>query len=415
MRAKKVWARLLGVEGAVVDGVRFADDVEPDALVVTVHPRRGHDRRCPHCERRCPGFDGGEGLRRWRAPDVGNVMAYVEAEAPRVRCAEHGVVVAQVPWARHQARFTRTFEDHVAWLTVHTDKTTVSAFMRVSWRSVGRILERVSTDQQRGVDRLEGLRRIGIDEVSYRKGHRYITMVVDHDTGRLVWAREGRNKETLRAFFDEMGEERSRKLRLVSADAAEWIKSVVKERCPRATLCLDPFHVVKWATDALDAVRREMWNELRRSGQQELADSLKGSRYALWKNPENLTALQQAKLSEIERANKPLHRAYLLKEQLREVFRVKGWLGMVLLERWLSWAQCSRLAPFVSLARTIRKHTYDIGSTLLHGLSNARLESMATKLRVLHRQSFGFHSAQALIDLALLKHGGLCPRLAWQS
>lgn len=380
MRAEKVWARLLGVEGAVVDTVMFEQGEGRQCVVLGVHVRRGRRHRCPHCGERAPRFDHGEGVRRWRGPDVGVVMAFIEAEAPRVQCREHGVVVAAVPWARHRSTFTRTFEDHAAWLVVRTDKTTVSSLLRVSWRAVGSIIERVSSDRSKNVDRFANLRRIGIDEISYRKGHRYITVVVDHDSGHLIWAAPGKDEATLRKFFEELGEERCKQIELVSADAAPWIKNVVNEKCTRATLCLDPFHIVKWATDALDEVRRKMWNDLRRTGQKQLASSLKNSRYALWKNPENLTEMQEAKLADIERANKPLHRAYLLKEQLREVFRVKGWLGLAILEQWTKWAQRSRLEPFVKLARSIRAHAQDIGSALLHGLSNARLEATATKV-----------------------------------
>jgi len=325
------------------------------------------------------------------------------------------VVVAAVPWARHRSAFTRTFEDHIAWLVVRTDRTTVSSLMRISWRAVSNIIERVSSERSKLGDRFANLRRIGIDEVSYRKGHRYVTIVVDHDTGRLIWATPGKDEATLRKFFDELGPERCDRIELVSADAAPWIKTAVNEKCPGATLCLDPFHIVRWATDALDKVRRQTWNDLRRSGQRQLASSLKSGRYALWKNPENLTELQKAKLAEIQRANRPLHRAYLLKEQLREAFKVKGVVGLWLVDAWIKWAQRSRLEPFVKLARTVRAHAFDIGSALVHGLSNARLEATATKMRVLHRQAFGFHSAQPLIALAMLKLGGLCPPLAWQS
>lgn len=412
MREERVWARLLGVEHAVVDDIQFEHE-ERQCVVVRVHVRRGHRNRCPHCHCRCGRFDAGDGPRRWRALDVGVVMAYVEAEAPRVRCREHGVVVAAVPWARHRSGFTRSFEDHVAWLAVRTDRTTLSSYLRVAWRTVGAIVERVVGERGAAIDRLANLRRIGIDEISYRKGHRYMTVVVDHDTGRLVWMQPGRDEATLRAFFDELGEERSKKLDFVSADGAAWIKNVVSERAPRATLCLDPFHVVQWATNALDDVRRRSWNDLRRRGQKGLARSLKNSRYALWKNAEDLTEMQRAKLDDIERANKPLHRAYLLKEQLREVFRVKGLVGAAMLEQWLAWAQRSRLAPFVKLARAIRRHRHDIGSALIYGLSNARVESVNTRLRVLHRMAFGFHSPEPLIALGMLKLGGLCPPLAW--
>lgn len=416
MHGASVWARLLGVErDAIIEDVECRQDGDQQLMVVRVHPRRGLLRRCPHCHRRCPRFDAGDGVRRWRALDLGVVKTFIEALAPRVTCPTHAVVVAAVPWARHRSSFTRAFEDHVAWLVVRTDKTTVSALLRVSWRAVGSIIERVSTERGKLVDRFANLRRIGIDETSYRKGHRYVTIVVDHDTGRLIWAMPGKDEETLRKFFDELGPERCKEIQLVSADAAPFIKNVVAEKCPRATLCLDPFHIVKWATEALDVVRRKMWNDLRRGGKKQLAKSLKNSRYALWKNPENLTEIQAAKLADIERVNKPLHRAYLMKEQLREVFRVKGWLGLAILEHWTKWAQRSRLEPFVKLARSIREHSYDIGSALLHGLSNARLEATATKMKVLNRQSFGFHGPQPLIDLAMLKLGGLCPKLAWQS
>src|SRR5690606_8341598 len=109
-------------------------------------------------------------------------------------------------------------------------------------------------------DRLDGLRRIGIDEVAYRKGHRYLTVVVDHDTGRLVWAGKGRDKATVSAFFDALGDERAARLTHVSCDAADWITTVVAQRAPQAVLCLDPFHLITWATDALDQVRRAVWN-----------------------------------------------------------------------------------------------------------------------------------------------------------
>jgi transposase len=162
-----------------------------------------------------------------------------------VRCHQHGVVVAAVPWARHGAGFTRGFEDTAAWLAVHTSQAAVAELLRVAWRTVGRILTRVAEEAGQGVDRLEGLRRIGIDEISHRKGHRYLTVVVDHDTGRLVWAAPGHDEATLDRFFDALGQQRSGQLNLVSADAATWIANTLARRCPQAVLCLDPFHVVR--------------------------------------------------------------------------------------------------------------------------------------------------------------------------
>lgn len=400
--------RALGVEGVVVEDVRWEDDGE---LVVRVRPRREHRRLCPHCGKRCPGYDSGGGRRLWRARDVGLVRAFIEAEAPRVKCATHGVVVAAVPWARRASGFTRSFEDTVAWLAVRTDKTTLAGLLKLAWRTVGAIIERVSVEARRAIDPFENVRRIGIDEISYRKGHQYLTVVVDHDTGRLLWAQPGRDEKTLRKFFRLLGKERRAAITLVSADAATWIGNVVREQCPNAKLCIDPFHVVQWATNALDEVRRGLWNELRRRGEVERAKAMKGSRWALVKNPEDLTRKQRKKLREVEDENAPLYRAYLLKEQLREVFRTKGMEATFLLDAWLAWASRSKLKPFVKVARSIRANLVGIYAALVHGLSNGRVEAMNTRIRLLTRLAYGFHSHRPLIALAMLKLGGLCPSL----
>ncbi len=410
MRGASVFARLLGLGRAVVEQVEIEED---GVVVVWARPRVRERSRCGLCGRRCPGYDQGGGRRRWRALDLGSTKAFVEAEAPRVKCRRHGVVVARVPWARHDSWFTREFEEEAAWLATHCSKSAVCELLRVSWYAVGGMIERVVADQaaQRG-DPLARLRRIGIDELSYRKGQRYITGVVCHDTGRLVWAAEGRDKQTVARFFSELGEERKAQLELVSSDMGEWITRVVAEQCPQATLCLDPFHVVALASDALDEVRREVWNEARRLGDAAGARWLKGARWALWKRPERLSERQQAKLAAIAAVNRRLFRAYLLKEQLRLVFQEPDPAAAIaLLDAWLAWARRCRIPSFIKLAKTISEHRAGIVATLTHRLSNARTEAVNTTLRLICRRAYGFHSADALIALAMLTVGGLRPSL----
>lgn len=409
MRSTTLWARLLGLVKVVVEDVMFDEDDE--CIVVSVRPRKATKRRCGKCAKRCAGYDRGEGRRRWRALDLGTIKAYLEADSPRVHCPEHGVVTAQVPWARHGAGHTYAFDDTAAWLVTHCSKSAVRDLLRVAWRTVGSIVTRVVTDAETATDRFANLRRIGIDEISYKRGHKYLTVVVDHDSGVLLWAHPGRDQKTLEKFFDRLGEQRCAEIRLVSADAAEWIKNVVADRCKNAELCLDPFHIVAWATKALDEVRREVWNAARRDGQNAVAKELKGARYALWKNPEDLTERQAAKLADIAATNKRLYRAYLLKEQLRQVFALKGADGIALLDAWLKWARRCRLPSFVKLAKSITAHRVGIDAALTHGLSNARVESVNTKLRLLTRIAFGFRSPDALVALAMLDLGGLCPPL----
>jgi transposase len=420
VRNARVFRALLGVEKVVIERT----EVEDDGAVLIVHARpvRAAGGRCGVCRRRSGRYDAGEGRRRWRALDAGTARVFVEADAPRVRCPQHGVVVAHVPWARHGAGHTVAFDQTVAWLATQCSKTAVTVLMRIAWRTVGAIVARVWSDVEKLGDRLDGLTRIGIDEISYKRGHRYLTVVVDHDSGRLVWAAPGRDRATLRGFFDQLGPERSAAITHVSADQADWITEIVTERSPQAIQCADAFHVVKWATEALDEVRRDAWNQARRSGQTKGhgygvrvatgdARHLKGARYALWKNPDNLTERQRDKLAWIAKTNPRLHRAWLLKEALRYVFTVKGAAGKIALERWLSWARRCRIPAFVRLARRIKAVRDHIDATLDHALSNALVESVNTKIRLLTRIAFGFRSPDALIGLAMLSLGGHRPAL----
>jgi transposase len=413
VRNTSVWQRLLGLPRTVVERAVFDD--EEGAVIVTVRARRGSKGRCGRCAKRAGWYDRGEGRRRWRALDVGEVRCYLEADAPRVNCPAHGPTVLAVPWARHGAGHTLAFDAQVAWLATHTSKSAVGALMRIAWRTVGAIITRVVADGRAAADPFAGLRRIGIDEISYKRGHRYLMVVVDHDSGRLVWAAPGHDKATLAEFFDQLGAPRCAEITLVSADAMPWIGDMVAERCGNATLCLDAYHVVAWATTALDVVRRDVWNHARRAGMAGHAAELKGCRYALWKNPEDLTARQGAKLAWIAATNTQLYRAYLLKEQLRAVFKIKGVRALVLLDAWLGWAARSRIPAFVALGRRIRHNRAGIEAALVHDLSNALVESTNTKIRLLTRMAFGFRSPEALVALALLDRGGYCPPLPGRS
>ena len=418
MRTASVLQALLGVERTVVERAEFGLDRDGDlALIVQVRPRRGARQRCGRCGRRGGWYDRAEHRRRWRSLDFATMKVWLEAAAPRVACLEHGPTTVAVPWARHDAGHTRAFDDQVAWLAVHTSRTAVAALMRIAWRTVGAICKRVADDAARTVNRLATLRRIGIDEISYRKNHHYLTVVVDHDSKLLVWAAPGRDKDTLAKFFDLLGEQGCQQITHVSADGASWIADVVDARCPNAVRGADPFHVVAWATDALDEVRREVWNTARggKGKATEQSKALKNARWALWRNEDDLTQAQQAKLEWIQRVHPRLHRAWALKEGLRWVFSLarQGFprLAMTALDRWLSWARRCRIPEFVQLAGKVARHQDAIEISVTHGLNNGLVESTNTKTRLLARQAFGFHDPHALIGLAMLALGGLCPPL----
>ena len=306
----RVFATGLGDQNMVVEDVSIETEISrgkrpvtSEVLVLTVRAKASQAGRCSRCRRRCPGYDGGDAIRRWRTLDVGTSKAYLQAAVPRVQCPEDGVVVAHVPWARPGARHTWLFEDTCAWLAAHTALSVLTVLLRIAWRTVAAVVARVVADGRDTNDLLAGLSRIGIDEIAYREGHRYLTVVVDHTTCRLVWAGEGRNQDTLGRFFDQLGAERAKLLTHVSCDGAEWIHALVRARAPQALICLDAFHVVVWAMKALDKVR------VRTMTKAGITD-----RHAMWatrKNPPDLTGEQRTSLAEIADTNRTLYRAYL--------------------------------------------------------------------------------------------------------
>ncbi|MFE4976447.1 ISL3 family transposase [Kitasatospora sp. NPDC056651] len=414
MRFTTVLKRLVGCEQAVPEDAWF--DEEAQVMVVAVRPRSRARRRCGICRSRCPRFDAGAGRRRWRHLDAAGLPLFLEADAPRVCCPRHGVVVAAVPWARHDAGHTYDFDRQVAWLATECSKSATAQLMRIAWRTVGSILTRYQRDADAGIDRLASLCRIGIDEISYRKGQKYVTVVVDHDSRHVVWMSDGHGKDVLRLFFDALGEQRSHRLTHISADGAEWIADVVAERAPNAVRAMDPFHVVAWATEALDEERRSSWNRARREGADpELARRLKHSRHALWKNPEDLTGRQSAKLAWIAANDPRLHRAYLLKEGLRTVYRIAKAEGLAAavaaLDRRLVWAQRCRIPAFLGLRWKIKRHYDAITAAIAEQLSNGLIEATNTKTRLIIRRGFGFRTADAVIALVMLCLGGSRPTL----
>jgi transposase len=419
----------------IVEGVR----IDAGCIVISARPHRRKQRLCPICGRRCEFYDAQSKPRRWRAMDLARSMCYLEYRVARVKCPEHGVRVEAVPWARHKARCTKDFEDWVAWLTVRCTVSAVSELARIEWHSVGGICARVWADLQaaRGADRFEGVHRIGIDETSYKKGHKYLTVIADHDRGCLIWAHEGYGKEVLSLFFDELTREQRRAIEVVTADGARWIKALVKRRCPNARWVMDPFHVVSWMNDALDSVRCEEWQAAKKAVREampkrsrpgrpskgdetppetralkEAADAVKGSRYALVKNPDDLTDTQKEKLDEVRRAGSRLFRAWELKEDLRAVFQAEDTAeAEMLLNDWLRRASRCRIPQVVAVNKKVRRRRDDIVAAVELDISNARVEAINNKIKVTVRMGYGFRNTDNLIALLMLRCSDNKPQL----
>ena len=429
MLNKKILKSILNVKHTAIDGMEILPD---GSFAVMAHPTKGEQCRCGKCGRKAPYYDQGRGRRSWRTCDWNNHKVYIVADAPRVCCPEHGVVTAAVPWARHGSRFTREFEALATWLAMTCSKTAVAALLRISWNTVGPIISRMRSElDPNPAARLKNLSRIGVDETSYKKGHKYITVVIDHDTGKVVWAHEGHGKTIFTKFFRLLNKEQLAKIQLVSGDGAKWIQECIDQSCPQAKRCIDPFHVVQWANEALDEVRRAAWRDAQKQAKDSpkrkrgrprkdaprkdtTAKDLKGSRFALGKAPEHLTDKQQAQLTFIARSDKRLYRAYLLKEKLRLVFQCADVsTAKAELDGWIKWAQHCRIKVFVELQRKIRRHYDAILATMEYHLSNAVLEATNRKIQLSVYMAYGFRNIDNLIDMIMLRCSDIDVRLPW--
>ena len=457
MRVTAAFFRLLCLPGVWVKKVRF----EPGRVVVTVALRR---RRlvCPKCSYSTMARENEQDHDSvWRGVDLGLWRLEIRARLRRLRCPEHGLHVEGVPFARDGARFTRDFEDIVAWLMTKTDRTAVCRLVRIDWETIGRIIKRVG-DEVLPLDRLADLFEISLDEVAWRKGHRYLTLVGDHRRGCAAWGTEGKGQAAADQFFDALDPQpptapsppapprpprqppepaimvpfgpcptvaagegipaawlapgsdlhpaivaRASRLTAVSMDMTGGYAASVRHHAPQAEIVIDNYHVVQLATKALDEVRREHWNELRASGQVDAAKAFKDARWSLLKNPEDLTDRQAATLAALTASRGKVARAWALKEMVREIFKSGLTVTTVekLIDRLLARLSRSRLEPFVRLGRTIRKHREGILAARRLGLSNARAEALNNKVKLIVRRAYGFHSAHAALALILLACG----------
>jgi transposase len=368
--------------------------------------------------------------------------------------------VEGVPFARDRARFTRDFDDLVAWLATKTDKTATCRLTRIDWHTIGRIIERVGEEMLAAEDRLCDLFEISVDEVAWRKGHRYLTLIGDHRRRCVVWGCEGKGQAAADRFFAELDPEppppltpsqqerpgapepaepaeiqeqpadpsgggpaeqiseqpvgeRAGKPTAVTMDMGEGYAKSVRQHAPQAVICIDNYHVVQLATKALDEVRREHWNDLRHAGDPAAAKAFKDSRWSLLKNPADLTDTQADTLAALHAAGGKVPRAWAMKEMVRAIFAPGLSVDTVevLIDRLLARLSRSRLKPFIRLGRTIRKHRQGILAARRLKLSNARAEAMNNRVKLIVRRAYGFHSANAALALVHLTCGPVTLKL----
>ena len=428
-----LFRKLLNVNTPRFTNMRI--ETSPDGVVsvyveAKVNKRQAY--RCPVCGKKCPGYDHGSGnVRRWRALDLGGLLFYVETDQERICCSEHGVQYPAVPWAYEDSRFTKDFDRTAAWLACQLSRKAVAEYLRIDWETVGRCISRARKDIEPDLKtRLDGLVHIGIDETSYRKGYKYLTVIVDHDRNRVVWLHDGHGKSVLEKFYEELSEEQRKSIKVVTGDGARWITECVEKYTPDCVRCMDSFHVVERANAALDDVRIKAWRDASaivkaledkhgtpgkgrpakddRNTKKILtarkeASEIKGSSFAVGKNPEHLTEKQKETLESIRKGNSGYYRAYEMKETLRLILRCTDRdEAQDKLKKWYWWASHSRIDSFKELAKKIKRNWEFILNTISYGLSNARIEATNNKIKLLIRRSYGFRNIDSMLNMIYL-------------
>ena len=420
-----------------------------DVVMIHARPYKRVQCRCPICMQKCPGYDTPHDTEsRWRAPNLHGVSVYVGYVRKRIQCPEHGVQSEYIPWADGTSRFTKSFNDEISWLIGRLPKTDIAYYMNIDWRTAGNCLrytlQRLEPDRR--ARRMANLRRICVDETSYEKGHKYITVVYDMDRNQVVWVRKGNNYEVFKQFCEELTPEERNKIEIVAGDGAQWITRCVKEFFPNAVRCVDPFHVCEWANETLNEVRMSVYAKAKREyemqknstaqaniefdrsygtggrkgtfteGQQQEFDKrealfkgVKRSKYAVCKNPENCTKDQAEKIRVIEREFPDLFNAYQFKERLRAIIHMKEdpEAAAQKLDEWIADARNSDMEPIRSLAEKVARNREGILQAVINRANSAKSEATNTTIKLLIKMGRGYRNLDNLIALVYLKCSSL--------
>ena len=400
MRVSTAFNRLLQIPGASVTDVIIGErDVE-----VTLRPR--------HRLLRCPCGNHVRGVydrrrRRWRHLDLGRCRLWLVYEIRRLNCPACGIRTEELPWARPGARHTRDFEDMVLWLAQRTDRTSVSTMMRCAWETVTVIIHR-GVAELLDERRLHDLYRIGVDEICYRHPHRYLTIIGNHDTGTVIDIQPGRSEDSLANFYQSQSDSLLAGIKAVSMDVSKAYTGATRTAVPKATICYDPFHIMQWVNRALDRV----YAESATTPGYATAD-WKAARWALRTGENKLTDNKRALVNHITRSNRRIGRAWTLKEQLRDLYRYEHPPGEAHthLRRWITAAKRSRIPAFVALGKRFSIYFDAILAAIELGISNALIEGINAKIRLINARGYGHHSAQTLTSMIYLCLGGLQVKL----
>ena len=359
-------------------------------VIVHVERKAGAQPCCPTCSKPAPGYDSRR--RRWRHLDTCQYKTILEADVPRVKCPEHGVVTTTVPWAEPNSGFTALFEALVIDWLKEASTSAVARLMGLSWNAIDGIMQRAV---KRGLARRKKTcaQHLGVDETAFRKRHDYVSIVSDQDNGTVLYVGKDRKKADLKQWFEALPRSCLEAIESVSMDMWPAFINATLEMVPGAEskIAFDKFHVAKYLGEAVDKVRREEHRKLMKAGKADL----KGTKYDWLSNPKNMTRRQKQRFKALRDSTLKTARAWAIKElamslwgYVSKTWARKGWA------RWLSWAVRCRLEPMKKVAKTIKKHLWGILNAIVLKVSNGPAEGINSRIKAIKVRSHGFRNKE---------------------
>jgi len=369
-------------------------------LTIRVKPYK-NGCRCPICGRRCKIICLAKDARDWRDIPIHGIEVIFHYHPREIDCPTHGRVQEDIPWADAMSRDTYRLEFAIVKYSKKMTQKAASELLKIAKSSFSDKLHRIIKRQRQG-HKIRGLKNMGVDEISYRKGHRYATVIYDLDKGKVVWVGHGKDGGALKRFLRTLSEYQRSQIKHVCCDMSRAYTSVIKEKLKKTVMVIDRFHVVKLLNEAMDKVRKEEFAELSKSERK----AIEGIRWAMFRNPANRKPEDKVILKAIAKSNKRIYRAWLLKDEFEHFWGYisVGWAAKYV-KKWCTRALKSRLEPMRKFVGTLRDHLPYILPYVSTRLTNAKGEGINRLLRMVNNRASGFATLAAFIDVIMLEVG----------
>jgi transposase len=371
-------------------------------FVVAVKPYK-NGCRCPECDRRGKIVHTAKKPRRWRDVRVCGQTVYLSYRPREILCPAHGRVQEAIPWAAPSAQVSYRYDYVLLRMCAEMPQSVVAEHLGVPTSTLSDQLHRAIERGRQG-HKIRDLKTIGIDEISYARGHKYATVVYDLERSCVVWIGDGKGRETIDRFFEEvLSDYQKSKIKWACCDISEAYIGAIKDHCKNVKLVLDRFHIVKKLNEAVDEVRKEQWREANGKEGKAQRQALKGLRWLLLRHSVTRTRKDTKTLKELEKWNRRIYRAWRLKDEFEQFWEYnRSSAAANFLESWTATAMRSRLDPIKHFVKTLRNHSEDILAFIDTRLTNAVSEGLNRIIRMIKNRASGFRTLDAFSDLIFL-------------